>query len=129
VTTDIPWLSALGIVLDIVGAAWIAKALAFSSTRDLMDQASSKWDINNSTLIALELQRLDARCGLAVLVAGFAMQFVSLFFPHGHAWIACTVAVLVVAVTWVYYQRVKKNEAASRAEKVTKYILDTGKIP
>jgi len=127
--SSIPWLAALGIVLDIVGAAWIAKALAFSSTRDLMDQAATRWDISTSVLRSLEHQRLDSRCGLGVLGVGFAMQLGALFFPLAPAWVAAMIAVLTVATAGVYYRHTLANEDATRAHRVSERILESGRIP
>jgi len=127
--TGINWLSALGAVLDIDGAAWLAKALAFSRTHELFDQATSRWDFSNTILTSLEHQRLDARCGLGVLAAGFLMQLLAHFCPHTAAWIAGTISMLTFLVALVYYRRVKVREDATRGNRVGTYILQTGKIP
>jgi hypothetical protein len=123
------WLSAFGVMLDIVGAIWIAKALAFSSTHELMDQASVRWDISSQVLTSLEHQRLDARCGLGVLGAGFAMQLSAHFFQHTPAWGAGAISVLTFVAVLIYYRSAKAREDGTRSDRVTKYILQTGRIP
>jgi hypothetical protein len=121
-TPSIQWLAAYGLILDIVGAAWTAKALAFSSTRDLMDQASTKWDISKSVFRSLEHERLDVRCGLAILTVGFAMQLAALYLPSVPWWTAALLAALVLAAAVAYYVPMKRAEDASREERCAKYV-------
>jgi hypothetical protein len=116
------WLSAFGIVLDIVGAAWIAKALAFSSGDDFMEQAATRWDLSVSILRSLEHQRLDSRCGLVVLATGFLMQLVGMVFPDCPAWAAGVLATIVVFAALGYWHRTKAAEDGSREARVSKYI-------
>lgn len=123
-TNSIHWLAAYGLALDIVGAAWIAKALAFSSTRGLMDQAATRWDISESIFRALEHQRLDSRCGLASLTAGFAMQLAALWVPNAPWWTAGLFAALVLTGVVSYYIPTKRSENASRSKRCEQYIRE-----
>jgi len=123
------WLSAFGILLDIVGAAWIAKALAFSGDRDLLDQAASRWDLNALLLKVLEVQRLDARCGLGVLAVGFGMQFAGVFVPAALAWFSGATAFIVLVLAAIYHRRTLAHANTSRSDRVTRYIQRTGNIP
>src|SRR5713226_913809 len=123
----INWLNAAGILLDIFGAAWIAKALAFASSEDLIDQ--SRTGLGSPVIVeALEHQRLDTRCGLALLAFGFIMQFAAVFVPAFPLWIAGGIAVAAVASTLAYYVNTKRREDLSRQRRIGQYLISGHRI-
>jgi len=66
-----------GILWDIAGAIFLAKAYAVVDDAQLERQAATYFDMNPSVLRALCEQRLDARIGLCFLLVGFTFQALS----------------------------------------------------
>lgn len=70
-------LNVAGIMYDILGATLLAKAIAFTSDKLLAAQAGSYTGWNPVLLAALDEQRLDAKYGLGILIAGFLLQLLA----------------------------------------------------
>jgi hypothetical protein len=124
VNFEVNWLNVAGISLDICGAVWLAKALAFARSTDLIDQSRTGYG-SPAIVATLEHQRLDTRCGLALLIVGFGMQLISallLNVPWSPWWIAACMAI-VLSGTYVYYVRTKRLEDASRQSRIGKYLI------
>lgn len=94
-----------------------------------MDQAAGAWDINASFLRALEKQRLDARCGLSLLVSGFLMQLAGMFSPGWPAWAAAALGLLIATLIWLYQHRVGRTEEATRGARTANHVLGIGRVP
>jgi hypothetical protein len=67
-------LTVLGLALDIAGVLFLGAALMRTSDASLKAQAGTYWDFNSPVLRTLVAQRMDARIGLPLLVAGFSCQ-------------------------------------------------------
>lgn len=127
--TSIHWLSVFGTALNLAAAIWIAKALAFSSDRALLDQAATRWDVSQFVLQTLEHQRIDTRCGLGILAAGFGMQLAALLVPHASLVWSAGAALVTLAVAFGYDAHRRVEEDSTRGDRVAAYILETGRIP
>src|SRR3954470_16209937 len=96
-----------GLVYDIVGAVVLAEAIAATRTPLLVSQARNHGQFSTGNLAlfgALEDQRHDARFGLALLVAGFALQLLAAFGSVAavNSWNATLFALPVLAALFVW---------------------------
>lgn len=75
----INWLACVGLLWDLAGAYFLAKALVFSKDHLIRRQSGTYMDFSLPLLKAQVEQRIDARYGLSQLASGFIMQFASSF--------------------------------------------------
>src|SRR5688500_467594 len=97
------WLPAVGILFDLVGAAMIARAIAFTRDRMVRAQAVPHFDLSPPLLRGLIEMRYDARWGLAYLALGFLLQLfssVGVSADHSAAWLLVAVGVAGVLIYW-----------------------------
>src|SRR5687767_3900339 len=120
---SVNWLNVAGIALDICGAAWLAKALAIARSTDFIEQ--SRTGYGSPAIVAmLEHQRLDTRCGLALLICGFGMQLISAVMSKTQwsPWWLVTCAVVLCGV-YLYYLLTKRSEDASRQTRIGNFLI------
>lgn len=123
-SSSVNWLNVAGIALDIVGAIWLAKGLAFVRRTDLFEQ-SRYGHGSPATVAMLERHRLDAQCGLGILVVGFGMQLIAAFLPNvaWHPWWIAGCAAMVLCVAYVYYMWTRRHEDATRQTSIGSYFI------
>ncbi len=110
-----------GIVFDIVGALFLARALAFNSDVSIQLQSGTYWTENPNLVQALVEQRYDARAGLFVLVAGFALQFYGNAFGEARNGLWLLAALVIVAST---LQLAKKHVVKIRTRELLSNAAD-----
>ena len=69
----------IGLIYDMAGVWALARAFAFGRLWDLQWQSLTLVGANLGTFRALILQRFDARCGLILILLGFALQIVGIW--------------------------------------------------
>jgi len=67
-------LTVIGLAFDVVGVILLALSFLGAKTRQMVTMAGAAWGGNKVVFGSLMLQRTDARFGLPLLVAGFAIQ-------------------------------------------------------
>lgn len=75
--TKASYLSASGLLWDLAGAWYLAKAFIFSKDDAIRAQSGTYYDLSVPVLRALCEQRLEAKFGVIHLFIGFGMQFLS----------------------------------------------------
>jgi hypothetical protein len=75
--SQIQWLSAAGVWIDIAGALILSRSFIWSKPEDLASQQNPRWVGNPELLKALSEQTVDGHWGGAMLSAGFFLQFSS----------------------------------------------------
>ncbi len=69
----------IGLIYDMVGVWALARAFAFGHLWDLQWESLTLAGGNLGTFRALILQRFDARCGLILILLGFALQIIGIW--------------------------------------------------
>ena len=103
-----------GLVFDIAGASVLGWGILSNSIERIAWQAATQWSFNRGLARALSEQHIDARIGVPLLVAGFALQLVSVC-QSGSGWVlAVAFGVLAVCLGWYFLNR--KRWIETRAE-------------
>jgi drug/metabolite transporter (DMT)-like permease len=97
---QVSWLGLTGVIFDIAGAIILSRSFIWARPRDIGNQAIGlSWVGNTGLLKALAEQKIDARWGAGLLVAGFILQAASSAgLKLQHPWEVAPGALLVVAV-------------------------------
>ena len=102
-TTQVTWLAVAGLLWDMAGAFFLAKALIFVRDFDLRRRSGTYFDLSIPLLRSLCEQRRDARYGLSLLAAGFSLQLGSAAGVRVSASV-CAAALLPLPVIWHHYR-------------------------
>lgn len=122
-------LNVFGLVYDVVGAFLLARAFAFGRDKILAAQSLSVVGSNPALFAALAEQRLDARFGIGILIAGFLFQLLAalnVFVSVGYwPWFVLALA-MVLGWYFVAARRLKRGSAArlNALTKGVKHIQD-----
>src|SRR5882724_13529742 len=75
--SQVQWLAAIGVLVDIVGALILSRSFIWSKPHDLAAQQQARWVGNPDFLKALSEQTVDAHWGGGMLAVGFVLQLCS----------------------------------------------------
>lgn len=73
--------SSIGLLFDIYGAFWLAKAIIIRRYKDIEDETSTKYGYNLTARESQIKARFEGWIGFFFLSLGFTLQFVSSLFP------------------------------------------------
>ncbi len=68
-------ISNIGIILDIIGAFFLAESFLLKKTNQIVKESSSFWNGNPFLLPSYITQRLEAKTGFVYLLFGFLLQY------------------------------------------------------
>lgn len=108
-------LAAAGLLYDIAGVLLLGWALLMPSRVDHFVLSAPFYDGNSALFLALRKQKLDAYCGLALLVLGFTLQFLSNVGIGGSLRVSVSIAIASLVIGFPFLLIGHKHLATTNA--------------
>ena len=107
------FLGAAGIIIDIIGAAVLARGL-FNRNDSIISLTQTYWGANPALKRHYCEQRLDATCGLTFLKIGFFLQLISAMGVQVGGYLALFIILFTILIL-IYYLHNFKHWSSARA--------------
>jgi hypothetical protein len=114
-----------GLANDIVGAFLLGRAVAFNSKRKIAQQVGTAWGYNKQLIPTVVEGRVDAVVGLSLLISGFLLQAVSVFWS-GEGWML-SASLVILALIVVGYRMMLPKLVQRQTDTVVEFIENSRK--